>query len=180
MKPTLLIFSDLWGKEKSEWIQFYTDELSSIYEIKYYDSCELAEVDKSNYQEEMLHAQFVAGGIALTIDKLIAEDHNNIDVLAFSAGGVIAWKAALGGMNVKALFAVSSTRLRKEIQTPNCHIQLFYGEDDHYKPERTWFEQLNLEELIFPNSSHEMYRSKEIAQKICQEIIAYNQKGRKM
>lgn len=180
MKPVLLILSDLWGKEKSEWTQFYTSHLSSIYTIKYYDSCELASVDKSIDREEKLHTQFVNGGIEKAVDSLVAQGHKHVDVLAFSVGGVIAWKAALSGLNINALFAVSSTRLRKETEKPNCHIQLFYGEDDPSKPEQTWYEQLELEEFIFPNSPHEMYRDKEVAKKICQEILAYNKKGEKL
>lgn len=173
MKPVLIILSDLWGKEKSDWIQFYTSHLSSIYEISFYDSCTLAGVDKSVYQENKLHEQFVNGGISKAVENLINEGHKIIDVLAFSVGGVIAWKAALKGECVRAIFALSSTRLREEIEKPHCYIRLFYGEKDKYQPRSDWFERLEIKKNVIPNALHEMYRDKSVAESICREISAY-------
>lgn len=172
MKPVLIVLSDLWGREKSDWIQFYTKPLSSIYTVKFYDSCELGGVDKSAYQESKLHEQFVNGGISGAVENLKAEGHKIIDILAFSIGGVIGWKAALNEMNIRAFFALSSTRLRYETEKPNCYIRLFYGEMDKYQPNSDWFEQLELENKIIPNALHEMYRDENVARFICQEISA--------
>ncbi|WP_321281146.1 hypothetical protein [Marinifilum fragile] len=172
MKPVLIVLSDLWGREKSDWIQFYSKPLSSIYTVKFYDSCELGGVDKSAYQESKLHEQFVNGGISRAVENLKAEGHKIIEILAFSIGGVIGWKAALNEMNIRAFFALSSTRLRYETEKPNCYIRLFYGEKDKYQPNSDWFEQLELKNNIIPNVSHEMYRDENVARFICQEILA--------
>jgi hypothetical protein len=51
MKPRLIILSDLWGKEKSEWVKGYIEILESEFDIKFYDCCELGEVDKGDYSE---------------------------------------------------------------------------------------------------------------------------------
>ncbi len=45
MKSRLILLSNLWGIQRSEWIKYYVDVLSSDYDIKYYDSCELAEIE---------------------------------------------------------------------------------------------------------------------------------------
>ncbi|PXY03085.1 alpha/beta hydrolase [Marinifilum breve] len=173
MKPVLIILSDLWGKEKSDWIQFYTRHLSAIYEISFYDSCTLAGVDKSVYQENRLHEQFVNGGISKAVENLINEEHKIVDVLAFSVGGVIAWKTALKKECVRDIFALSSTRLRVEVEKPDCYIRLFYGEKDRYQPRSNWFERLEIKNNIIPNALHEMYRDKSVAEIICKEISAY-------
>jgi hypothetical protein len=49
MKPKLIMLSDLWGKEKSEWITDYVAVLESKFEIMFYDCCELGGVDKTIY-----------------------------------------------------------------------------------------------------------------------------------
>ena len=61
-KQRIIILSDLWGEEKSDWIVHYISILEKYFEVKYYDSCILGGVDKSDYSEESLHHQFVTGG----------------------------------------------------------------------------------------------------------------------
>ena len=73
-KPRLLLLSDLWGKEQSEWIILYTEILEQHFELKYYDCCELGNVDKTIYSEENLHQQFVNGGIEIAVEKLSQEE----------------------------------------------------------------------------------------------------------
>lgn len=89
-KPRLLLLSDLWGKEKSDWVCFYTDILKERFELKYYDFCELGNVDKTIYSEENLHQQFVNGGIEIAVEKLSQEETATINILGFSIGGLIA------------------------------------------------------------------------------------------
>ena len=171
MKPRLIILSDLWGKEKAEWISNYIELLKDKFEIQYYDCCELGEIDKTNYTEENLHSQFVNGGIEKAVKNLLNTEKNQIDVLAFSIGGTIACKASLKGLNVRNLFVVSSTRLRYENEIPNGTIKLYYGENDSNKPDNNWFEKHSIDFEIIKNKEHDFYTEKEFADSICIEIL---------
>ena len=55
-KQRLILISDLWGKEDSEWITYYTSILSQHFEVNYYDSCDLGNIDKSNYEKTNFHS----------------------------------------------------------------------------------------------------------------------------
>ena len=165
------MLSDLWGKEKSDWIVYYTNILEKHFDVAFYDSCDLGNVDKSNYSEEKLHEQFVNGGIQNAVENLIQKEKGIIIILAFSIGGFIAWKACLSGLNAQYLFAISATRLRFETQKPAGTITLLYGEDDDYKPDFDWFQSMELSEIFYKNEAHEFYKKKEIAEDICRMII---------
>lgn len=171
MKPRLIILSDLWGKEKSDWVSDYVELLKDNFEIQYYDCCELGEIDKTNYTEGNLHSQFVTGGIEKAVENLLKAEKNEIDILAFSIGGTIAWKASLKGLNVKNLFAVSSTRLRYQNEIPNGVIKLYYGENDSNRPSDNWFENHAKDFDIIKNKEHYFYTEKEFATSICAKIL---------
>ncbi|PWA07971.1 alpha/beta hydrolase [Flavobacterium laiguense] len=171
MNSRLIILSDLWGKEKSDWVSAYVELLKDKFEIQYYDCCELGGIDKTNYTEENLHSQFVNGGIEKAVEHLLKTEKNQIDVLAFSIGGTIAWKAALKGLNFRSFFAVSSTRLRYEDEIPNGVIKLYYGENDSNKPSENWFEKLSIDFEIIKNKEHNFYAEKDFTTSICKEIL---------
>lgn len=171
MKPRLIILSDLWGKEKADWVSGYVELLKDKFEIQYYDCCELGAIDKTDYTEENLHSQFVNGGIEKAVENLLKAEKNKIDVLAFSIGGTIAWKATLKGLNVRNLFAVSSTRLRYENEIPNGAIKLYYGENDSNTPSGDWFEKYSINFEIIKNKEHSFYTQKDFATSICDEIL---------
>jgi dienelactone hydrolase len=171
MKPRLIILSDLWGKEKSDWVSAYVELLKDKFGIQYYDCCELGVIDKTNYIEENLHSQFVNGGIEKTVEHLLKIEKNQVDILAFSIGGTIAWKAALKGLNVRSLFAVSSTRLRYENEIPNGTIKLYYGENDSSTPSENWFEKHSIDFEIIKNKEHNFYTEKDFSASICKEIL---------
>jgi pimeloyl-ACP methyl ester carboxylesterase len=171
MKPRLIILSDLWGKEKSDWVSAYVELLKDKFEIQYYDCCELGAIDKTNYTEESLHSQFISGGIETAIECFLITEKDQIDVLAFSIGGTIAWKAALKGLNVRSLFAVSATRLRYEDEIPNGAIKLYYGENDSNKPSENWFEKYAIDFEIIKNKEHSFYIEKDFIAFICSEIL---------
>ncbi len=153
-KPKLIILSDLWGKEKSSWVNNYISLLQEKFTVTFYDSCEIAEIDTEDYSEENVHKQFVTGGIEREVENLIISEKRQVYILGFSVGGTIAWKANLMGLNTKALFAISATRLRFETEKPNANLILFYGENDTYKPDDNWFENLNINKVIFENENH--------------------------
>lgn len=170
-KPKLIILSDLWGKEKSAWINSYISLLDPYFLVTYYDCCELGEIDKSEYMEEKLHFQFTHGGIDKAVQNLLSLEKQTNIILGFSIGGTIAWKASNAGLKIKHLFAISSTRLRYETQQPFCEIKLIFGENDANKPNDLWFEKFKLTPQLYLNESHEFFKKNEIAKIICDKIV---------
>ncbi|WP_103067987.1 alpha/beta hydrolase [Aquimarina sediminis] len=171
----LIILSDLWGKKKSHWIDFYIKELKDHFDITYYDCCELGNVDTSTYTEENIHKQFVNGRISTAVQNLLRLQKSKIHILAFSVGGVIAWKSAIENPNICTIFSVSSTRLRYETTKPKGKIQLYFGQNDIYKPEEKWFTKMDLDINIEDNTGHLVYTDPRFAKKLCDQIIM--QKG---
>ena len=166
-----MILSDLWGKEKSGWVSVYVELLEEKFEIQYYDCCDLGGIDKTNYTEENLHSQFINGGIEKAVENLLKTEKNQIDILAFSIGGTIAWKGAMKGLNVRNLFAISSTRLRYENEIPIGAIKLYYGENDSNKPSDDWFEKYSIDFEIIKDKEHSFYAEKDFVISICNEIL---------
>ncbi len=171
MKARLIILSDLWGKEKSDWLEFYLKKLNSTFQIRFYNSCELAGIDKSDFREHKIHEQFVNGGIDKAVEQLIQKEKGKMNVLSFSVGGIIAWKAGLKGLDIGHLFAISSTRLRNETNKPKCNMHLYFGENDLYMPKDDWFEKMNLKVKIIEKGEHEMYADYNVVNIICCELI---------
>lgn len=176
MKLKLLIISDLWGFDNSLWINNYAKLLESDFELLFYDACELAEIDTTNLTEKEIHSKFINGGITNAVAKLMSLENEKINVLGFSVGGTIAWKAALNGLNITNLYAISSTRLREESEKPNCKINLVFGEHDQYSPDSNWAKNLNLKLDIIKNGEHEIYKNKKVIKYLCNQIKKSNQK----
>jgi pimeloyl-ACP methyl ester carboxylesterase len=171
MKERLIIISDLWGKEKAEWLTNYTEILKTKFDLNFYDSCEIGNVDKSDYFQDSLHNQFVNGGIELAVNKLIEQEKNPINILAFSIGGVIAWNFGLKTDNIKSLVCISSTRLRKETRRPKGKITLYFGENDEYQPSSEWIEYMKLTFRAVPNKSHQVYTERKFSQDLSAVIL---------
>jgi hypothetical protein len=163
MKPRLIILSDLFGNRHFDWENFYINSLKSHYDVQYYDCCELGNIDKSIDTQKHLHQQFVDDGIEKAVGNLLALEKGIIDILAFSIGGTIAWKAGLKGLKINNLIAISATRLRYETDKPNCNIKLYFGEKDVFKPLRNWFERLGIDINILENEGHDCYILKKAA-----------------
>ncbi|WP_299190491.1 alpha/beta hydrolase [uncultured Aquimarina sp.] len=171
MRERLIIISDLWGREKSKWLINYTHILKTKFDLVYYDSCEIGKIDKSDYDQDNLHQQFVNGGIEIAVEKLIEQENSPVNILAFSVGGVIAWKFGLRTDYIKSLICVSSTRLRKETKRPKGKIELYFGENDNYQPKTEWIKNMKLEFKAFPNKGHQIYLETEFAQILCERIL---------
>jgi len=169
-KSRLIILSDLWGIEKAGWVKTYIENLDSKFEIQLYDCCDLGQVDTSGYLESNLHNQFVNNGIEIAVKQLLKLEKNRIDVLAFSIGGVIAWRAQLNGLKVTNFYAISSTRLRCEVVKPNCNINLYFGDKDNYKPTSDWFDKIEIKPKIFKGKEHQLYSENDCINEICNDI----------
>lgn len=171
MKPKLVILSDLWGKEKSDWVLDYVIVLKDKFEIEYYDSCQLGGINEVLNTEEHRHNQFLNGGIDKAVENLVSLEKDKINILAFSIGGTIAWRSILKGLKVGTLIAVSSTRLRYETQVPDCKIKLYFAENDIYRPDVSWFKKHQIDFEIVENENHQMYLQKDFIHLICDEIL---------
>lgn len=171
MKQRLVVLSDIWGGENNAWFESYRQELSPYFELREYDSRELGEIPVNINTEKEIHEQFLKDGIEKAVTNLLEKEKKATWVLAFSVGGTIAWKAALHGMPIQKLIAVSSTRLRKEYQKPNGVIDLFYGENDLNRPMDEWFEAMQLAPTIFARADHELYKDEKFAQQILTDIL---------
>lgn len=162
-KDRLIILSDLWGKQRSDWVKYYTEPLNQQFDVQYYDCCELGSVDTSNYTEEALHHEFVQYGIDRAVARLTELEKGPVHILAFSVGGTIAWKFGLMTGNIQSLHAVSSTRLRYEDQKPDGHVKLYFGASDPFRPSEDWFNELSIEVQIISGQNHELYTNSQFA-----------------
>lgn len=174
MKDRLIVISDMWGIENSQWLIHYTQILAEKFEVVIYDSCKLAGIDQSNCSQDHLHRQFVEGGIDRAVDQLIRLEQNSLNILAFSIGGLIAWKYGIKSERMTALTCVSSTRLRKETERPNGRIELYFGERDKFKPTLEWFGNMGLRYKVLADKGHELYYESEFAKDLSEKIIKEN------
>lgn len=170
---TLLILSDLWGTQHSDWLVQYTLPLSNHYHIKYYDCRKLGNIPLNVLDEKSLHNLFINGGIAVAVENLLQLEKECDAVLGFSIGGTIAWKACLNGLKTNHLVAISSTRLRLETHKPLTEIELVYGKNDTFIPDEQWFETMKITKNSYPNGSHNLYKTDEVAHAICSKLIKY-------
>lgn len=171
MKPTLLLISDLWGRKKSDWIEYYTQQLSDHFSVQYVDCCELGQIDTSVYTQEHLHQQFVQGGIDKAVERFNDSENEAAHLLAFSVGGTIAWKACLQGLSAASLTCVSATRLRHETIAPSLDIQLYFAQEDAFQPKKEWYDQLSITSPILITGEHDIYRSAKAAEVISKDLI---------
>jgi len=176
MKQRLIILSDLWGIQRSQWLASYIQPLNLYFDIQYYDCCALSNIDTNIYEKDRLYQQFKHHGIeTASRNLLVSEWHNHPHILAFSIGGIIAWKAALQGLKIQSLFAISSTQLCYESIKPNGFVKCFFGIDDTFKPSKQWFETLQIDYEWIKEQKHTMYRDYTIAEKITNDIIQLTQ-----
>lgn len=173
----IILLSDLWGKERFQWLAHYTSLLQKHFQLSYYDCRELGDISAEGLSEEELHTRFLNGGIKRAVERLLERDKEAFAVLGFSVGGYIAWKACQEGFRAQKLVALSSTRLRNESQKPDLRIDLCYGENDRYRPGARWFEEMGIEEYILVGEGHEFYVKQEIAEEICKRLIQLDSIG---
>lgn len=167
----LVILSDIWGLRDSAWIKPYIENLKGNFDIQYYDCCELGEINTELSQIAQIHQEFLAHGIETAIHNLLLKEKEELYILGFSIGGLIAWKAALVGLNAKYICAISSTRLRYESLKPEGAIDLIFADNDTSKPTDAWFESLSLDRKIYKNEGHDFYRDEEMSKKLIDHIL---------
>jgi hypothetical protein len=86
-------------------------------------------------------------------------------------GGNIAYKAALKGLPVKSLTAISSTRIRFENEKPNTDLNLIFGERDEFRPDEDWMDAVGADINVIPNFGHHLYSDEKIISDVCLELL---------
>lgn len=171
MAEKLVVISDMWGVKKGLWIASYFGYLQQYYDIAFYDCQQLGNVDVPVSTEENIHKAFVEGGIDTAVAHLLKIEKKPSHYLAFSTGGTIAYKAALKGLPMKSLTAISSTRIRLEDQKPNVPMNLIYGEHDPFKPELDWAAAVGADLKVVPNFGHHLYTDEKIISQVCLDLL---------
>ena len=102
---------------------------------------------------------------------MIEIEKGEVNILAFSIGGAIAWKFGIESANINSLVCVSSTRLRNETTKPKGDITLYYGSNDEFKPEIEWLDNMDLNYDILSDKGHHVYRENDLAEQQSKQII---------
>lgn len=171
MTEKLVVLSDMWGVKRGLWITSYFGYLQQYYDIEFYDIQQLGNIDVPICTDENIHKAFIEGGIDTAVGQLIKKEREASHYLAFSMGGVIAWKAALQGLPLKSLTAISPTRVRFESEKPNCEMNLIFGADDQFKPSAEWNEKTSTPTLHVPGFGHLLYSDEKIISKVCLKLL---------
>lgn len=170
-KPILYIILDMLSTDFETWFDLYFEQLEPMYNIFTYTPRTLGEIDLNITAKDEIHSEFIHGGIEKAVEKLNSMVTKEAIVLGFSIGGTIAWKASLKNKNIKELFLISPTRVRLEPKKSSSKINLYFGEDDVYKPNKDWFQKMNINPILIDKSDHEMYKDSLFALALCDDII---------
>ncbi|MGB3144857.1 MAG: hypothetical protein WBB24_12180 [Maribacter sp.] len=171
MAEKLVIVSDMWGAKKGLWITSYLGYLQQYFDITFYDSQQLANLDIVVQTEENVHNAFLEGGIETAVAHLLKKEKTPCYYLAFSTGATIVWEAAKKGLPVKSLYGVSPTRIRHTNAKPAVNFQLLYGSKDEFRPSDDWANRLGIDLEIASNYGHSLYTDDTIIQKVSLDLL---------
>ncbi|MGB3151549.1 MAG: hypothetical protein WBB27_12890 [Maribacter sp.] len=171
MAEKLVIVSDMWGTKKGLWITSYLGYLQQYFDITFYDSQQLANLDLAVNSEENIHKAFVDGGIDTAVTHLLKKESTPCYYLGFSIGGTILWNAAKQGLPVKSLYCVSATRIRLQQDKPCSPFILLYGGNDDFRPSNKWATNLGIETEVLSNYGHTLYTDEKIIRKVCLDLL---------
>jgi hypothetical protein len=171
MAERLVILSDLWGAKKGLWITSYLGYLQQYFDIVYYDTSQLADLEAGLLTAEKISAAFDNGGLERAVRNLMDRENTPGHYLTFCAGGTVVWNAALKGLPVKSLYAVSPLHMHRETEIPDCQITLLYGEYMNNRPSRDWALKLGAPMQVIPRFGQQMYSDEKIIQKVCKDLL---------
>jgi len=171
MAERLVILSDLWGAKKGLWITSYLGYLQQYFDIVYYDTSQLADLDTGLTSAEDLCTAFDNGGLERAVRNLMAKESTPGHYLTFCAGGTVVWNAAKEGLPVESLYAVSPLNMHRETDVPDCQLTLVYGEYMDNRPSKDWALSMGAPMEIIPRFGREMYSDEKIIQKVCKDLL---------
>lgn len=171
MAEKLVIVSDMWGTKNGLWITSYLGYLQQYFDIIFYDSQQLANLDIVVQSDENIQSSFIEGGIETAVNHLLKRERESCYYLTFGVGGTIVWEASKRGLPVKMLYSVSATGIGLKIEKPNVPFQLLYGNNDPFKPGNTWADRLGIDMEILPNYGQTLYSDEKIIQKVSLDLL---------
>ena len=171
MAERLVILSDIWGIKKGMWITSYLGYLQQYYTIEYYDLMQLANIDPLHLTEETLYREFKEGGIETAVTHLLKKETVPGHYLTFCMGSTVAWKAALKGLPMKSLYAVSPYALDAEAEGPEARTSLVYGANDANIPSKGWADKVGVEMEVVPNFGRAMYSDERMIRKVSLDLL---------
>lgn len=171
MAERLVILSDLWGPRKGLWITSYLGYLQQYFDIVYYDTSQLADLDLSHPTAETLITGFTDGGSLRAVKNLMSKEKQPAHYLTFCAGGKVVWNAIKEGLPAKSLYAISPMNLHREKDGPDCPSKVLYGEYMENKPSAKWATRTGTTIEVVPRFGREMYSDEKVIQKVCQELL---------
>lgn len=111
---------------------------------------------------EALHRHlFSNGGMEKAVAHVAALGGDESVGIGFSAGGTALWRAAAGGMRMRALVCVSSTRLRLETSRLSIPVHTFWGGRDAHIPDETWRRTMPTSSHVYEGLEHGFYQKPE-------------------
>ena len=164
----------MWGCKKGLWITSYLGYLQSYFDITFYDSRELGYLDLKLNTADSLHEAFSSGGIDTAVEHLLKKEREPSHYLTFCAGATIAWKAALKGLPIKSLYAISPYQLDGALEKPDMPINLLYGEYQKLLPSEERDSEGKLVVETIPKFGHELYTDEKIIRKVCLDLLEAN------
>ncbi len=171
MAERLVVLSDMWGSRQGLWITSYLGYLQQYFDIVYYDSQELAGLERVIKTREDLCQALVQGGYESAVAQLLSKEKTPSHYLTFCAGGTIAWKAALKGVSMKSLYAISPLWLQQEEKRPDCPVKLLFGELHQERPTEAWAQNLKVSMKVEPLFGRELYSDEKIIRKACLDLL---------
>jgi hypothetical protein len=171
MSERLVILSDLWGPRKGLWITSYLGYLQQYFDITYYDTSQLADLEVSHPTTKTLTDAFLKGGMERAVKSLLHKERKPSNYLTFCSGGTVVWNAVKKGLPVKSLYAISPMNLHREATGPDCPVKTFYGEYMEDKPSKKWAKLTGTTMEIIPRFGREMYSDEKVIQQVCKELL---------
>lgn len=171
MAERLVVLSDMWGAKKGLWITSYLGYLQQYFDIVFYDSRNLAGISVPINTEENLYEAFLNGGLDMAVAHILRKESEPAHYLTFCAGGSIAWQAALQGLPMKSLYALSPIDLHLEKDKPDCKVTLIYGQFDNRVPDMEWADKTGAKLEIIPKYGHELYSDEKIIRKVSLALL---------
>lgn len=171
MAERLVILSDLWGPRKGLWITSYLGYLQQYFDITYYDTSQLADLEVSHPTPSTLGTAFNEGGLERAVKSLLSKEHKPGHYLTFCAGGTVVWNAIKMGLPAKSIYAISPMNLHREAAGPDCSVKALYGEYMEDKPSEKWATLTGVSMEVIPRFGREMYSDEKVIQKVCRELL---------
>lgn len=171
MAERLVVLSDMMGAKHGMWITSYLGYLQSYFDITYHDSQTLANIDIPVKTLDNVRDAFRNGGLDTGVMHLLKKEQEESHYLTFCAGGDIAWRAALLGLPVKSLTAISPMYMEEVSSSPDCPVKLIYGGNDEVKVSEEWKSALGVSVEEIPNFGHQLYSDEKVIQHVCKGML---------